>query len=409
MFADRLRRLIGSSAIALLLAPLVLASPAAAERGATPGPNGVIAFSRLVQHGTEVSGDVFTIAPDGGRERNLTDGAFHQGAPAWSPDGRSLLYWSNGNIVRRSERGRLKLLISPWTDGSSSLIPWAPEYSPDGTKLVYCVKGSGNDASEASIAVSRADGSHHRTIVDVPGVFCLHPPSWSPDGRYIAFDRMTTTSDVTTHSHIWVVGSDGGAPVDVTPLDAHGSYAPYFLPDGRILFQSFRDCSSFPLACGDLYSMQPDGSDVQRLTFGSDHPGIDYMAAESSPDNKSLIVGYRTTYQPGTTQDFGLLILDRASGATRHLVDTRLTGVDWQPRCTVLGTPGDDRLVGTEERDLICGLGGSDVIKGLGGDDVLFGHGGNDRVMGGAGRDIVVGNSGRDRCDSDREDLSRVC
>jgi hypothetical protein len=36
-------------------------------------------------------------------------------------------------------------------------------------------------------------------------------------------------------------------------------------------------------------------------------------------------------------------------------------------KCTIMGTPGNDRITGSRRNDVICGLGGNDVIKGGGG------------------------------------------
>ena len=67
----------------------------------------------------------------------------------------------------------------------------------------------------------------------------------------------------------------------------------------------------------------------------------------------------------------------------------------WRRVCgspaTVLGTPGDDRLVGTPGDDVIAGLGGNDVIVGGAGNDVICGSEGNDVTHGGAGRDFLDG------------------
>jgi hypothetical protein len=67
------------------------------------------------------------------------------------------------------------------------------------------------------------------------------------------------------------------------------------------------------------------------------------------------------------------------------------------PRCTIVGTQGDDVLVGTPGNDVICGLGGNDVIHGRGGDDTLFGSDGDDVLDGGPGNDKLRGHWGRDR------------
>ena len=75
-------------------------------------------------------------------------------------------------------------------------------------------------------------------------------------------------------------------------------------------------------------------------------------------------------------------------------------------QCTIVGTPGADRIKGTLGNDVICGLGGNDVINGAGGRDVVDGAGGNDRLSGGSagdklialrGNDRVNGNAGNDR------------
>jgi Ca2+-binding RTX toxin-like protein len=82
------------------------------------------------------------------------------------------------------------------------------------------------------------------------------------------------------------------------------------------------------------------------------------------------------------------------------------------PKCTVVGTPGDDRLRGTERRDVICGLGGNDRIRGAyrdvlvggsgddelvsAGSDVLFGGPGDDRLVGSRHADRLVGGTGDD-------------
>jgi Ca2+-binding RTX toxin-like protein len=66
-------------------------------------------------------------------------------------------------------------------------------------------------------------------------------------------------------------------------------------------------------------------------------------------------------------------------------------------RCTILGTPGKDRIKGTPGNDVICGLGGKDRISGGRGHDVIDTGDGNDVAGGGAGRDTLVGVRGKDR------------
>jgi uncharacterized repeat protein (TIGR01451 family) len=69
------------------------------------------------------------------------------------------------------------------------------------------------------------------------------------------------------------------------------------------------------------------------------------------------------------------------------------------PTCTIIGTPGNDRLRGTPADDAVCGLSGNDVVLGLDGDDTLYGGSGNDRLAGAGGNDEVFGEAGADTVD----------
>ncbi len=68
-----------------------------------------------------------------------------------------------------------------------------------------------------------------------------------------------------------------------------------------------------------------------------------------------------------------------------------------KPRCTIVGTSGDDILVGTRGRDVICGLGGDDTIRGRRGNDIIRGGRGADRIEDGYGADRVFGGLGADK------------
>jgi uncharacterized repeat protein (TIGR01451 family) len=76
--------------------------------------------------------------------------------------------------------------------------------------------------------------------------------------------------------------------------------------------------------------------------------------------------------------------------------------------CDIVGTDGDDVLVGTAPGESICGLGGDDHLIGLGAGDVLVGGPGDDILHGEAGDDLLRGGSGEDQLygQSGADDLS---
>jgi RTX calcium-binding nonapeptide repeat (4 copies) len=64
--------------------------------------------------------------------------------------------------------------------------------------------------------------------------------------------------------------------------------------------------------------------------------------------------------------------------------------------CTIVGTPGADRMRGTSQNDVLCGLGGNDAISGKGGRDVIDTGDGGDHAIGNKGGDLILGLSGAD-------------
>lgn len=86
--------------------------------------------------------------------------------------------------------------------------------------------------------------------------------------------------------------------------------------------------------------------------------------------------------------------VDFVSGERRPTVRAYALCAGLEP--TILGTAGDDVLVGTDGADVIHGLAGDDVIDGLDGRDVICGGSGDDVVKGRGGRDTLFGQYGAD-------------
>lgn len=76
----------------------------------------------------------------------------------------------------------------------------------------------------------------------------------------------------------------------------------------------------------------------------------------------------------------------------------------------VIGTFGDDRLVGDHCDNILVGFTGNDVLIGRLGEDVLRGGAGDDRLRGVDGEaDNLNGGGGFDRCRGDQFDNFRRC
>jgi len=159
-------------------------------------------------------GRLFIHSRDGTLVRELldvTEGTF--GAPAWSPDGSTIA------IVRSfcdepeasPDCGPVKFSIAAVQARGGDLAtllsanngwPGIPIWSPDGTRIAV----ARGPADGGGIVVMDADGGN-QTQIGTGWVATVGPnvygPTWSPDGRWLLFDR---------DGELWVVSAEGGTP-----------------------------------------------------------------------------------------------------------------------------------------------------------------------------------------------------
>ncbi|WP_229424512.1 calcium-binding protein [Moorena producens] len=113
-----------------------------------------------------------------------------------------------------------------------------------------------------------------------------------------------------------------------------------------------------------------------------------------------------TLVKLASSPDNGILAL--VQGTVNAQGETTLTSADFITTYdnTIIGTEGDDELVGDNSNDQIQGLQGNDQISGEAGDDLLKGNQGNDSINGKDGNDILLGGAGNDSLDGgDGEDF----
>jgi dipeptidyl aminopeptidase/acylaminoacyl peptidase len=280
---------------------------AATDGGAAP--------YRLTSPGTEASASVwspdgallaFTSKRDGALSEDATTwflrtgpagGEAYQvrgvnGAPLWSPDGRTIAYLWRGPIpdsVRNATR-------RGWV-AANAITRGADPRRFDGrviTTLPFKADERGYLPDPASVApnhlyVVPADGGEPRLLT--PGDLPQTAISWSPDGRTIAFVQDSTDPDPLrpdANPDLWTVDVASG---QLTRLTTAGGYErnPVFSPDGRwITF----NCSAGRGQPDDVCVMPSSGGAPRNLTDGWD---FDPGAPEWSVDGRA--VRFQAEYQ----------------------------------------------------------------------------------------------------------------
>ena len=220
---------------------------------------------------------------------------------AWSHDGSHLLLWRRGSLIVKADTGEQVPLMTPASD------VWGGSWSTDDTRVVFSEVGLPDSKPVSSIAVTNVDGQSLPRLLKTENDnrSSLVFPTWSPDGREIAFLLL----DRTASGVLMIMDADGS---DARPLLADnrrvGSSPPVWSPDGSTLafagvegsrggvYTVSRD-EGVPTRVADIEGAEcpawsPDGTQIvfrvsdQLFVMNHDGSGVrslDVFVDESSP------------------------------------------------------------------------------------------------------------------------------
>ncbi len=150
-------------------------------------------------------GDIY-IQTLGGELQNLTRDRYFDTDPAWSPDGRTLVYSSDrgGKLLQL----RLRDLASGEDRQLTQLStqPLGAAWSPDGKRIAFIsVTGRWGVAELDTVEVASGKVAHLTPTLPQPG-----SPTWSADNRHIALAQVSqpSTSFREGINKIYVVDAD---------------------------------------------------------------------------------------------------------------------------------------------------------------------------------------------------------
>jgi tricorn protease len=176
----------------------------------------------------EARGEIFTIPAEKGDVRNLTaSAASAERAPAWSPDGKYISYFSD-------KSGEYKLVI----EEQEGLKPpreialtkpsfyYTPSWSPDSKKLLYT-------DTNLNVWVMDVASGQAKIVGNDPWMVPQRTlyPTWSPDSKYVAFASRLNS----LYRAIFVTNVETGEKKQVTDGLADSMY-PVWDAGGKYLW-----------------------------------------------------------------------------------------------------------------------------------------------------------------------------
>ncbi|HTV01088.1 MAG TPA: PDZ domain-containing protein [Luteitalea sp.] len=276
----------------------------------------------------EYRGEIVTVPAEKGDPRNITATVgVHERAPEWSPDGRSLAYFSDAGgeyaLHVRAQDGKgepkiLKLAGSGFYD--------APVWSPDSARIAF--RDNGRTVYVATVST----GAIARVVTEPiyrPGPFGETTYSWSPDSKWLAY---TSTSVAQVQSaHVWSVDkaqsfpiTDGLSDVAEPVFDRNGKYL-YLLAstDAGPVRDWFSQSNADMRATSAIYLVVLKKGEVSPLARESDEEKAAAADATATKDAQAAAAAGKTAAElaPGATPSAAADAAKAKTGPAATVID----------------------------------------------------------------------------------------
>lgn len=268
------------------------------------GSNGKISFYAGHSSGLGQN-EIWTMDPDGTNVTRLTFTTDkNEGNTHFSSDGTQLLFNNAEDFFRMDNCCSAGSPVTNLSNSTTFQFNHSQSFSPDGTKVVFSSGRTGN----FELFTMNSDGSNVVQLTNTPED--EFEPEWSPDGRYIAFDRAHAC------------GCNGNLYI----LDLQTSIITSHL-------------------VGDTFTVNPDWSpDGSKIAFATAIGGSGLKIYTVNPDgtNRTLIVN-EPSHGPAWSPDGNFIAYVPSGGGEAplriiNLANSQITNTgvsadlpDWQP------------------------------------------------------------------------------
>ena len=180
----------------------------------------------------EFRGEIVTVPAEKGDPRNLTNSpGAHDRSPAWSPDGKSIAYFSDEGgeyaLHVRAASGKGKGKTYPLQGAG---FYEGPVWSPDSQKIAFI------DNANVLCWIDLESGAVKKVATEPlygPAALRTLRPAWSPDSKWIAYALGNRAAYHTIYAHDLAAGksqpiTDGLSDATDPVFDASGKYLFFF-------------------------------------------------------------------------------------------------------------------------------------------------------------------------------------
>jgi Tol biopolymer transport system component len=226
------------------------------------------------------TGEVWAMNAHGSEPLRLTEEQEPYPTTSLSPNGKQIAYaterieggcgGASACASSSPEKSYAQIYVMN-SDGSDqtqlmedSGVSSSPTWSPDGKNIAFALSGSDDDS--CTIYAMNVDGSGHRNAVaNLDGCYSINSLSWSPDGKKIAFEGSIALNAV----DIWVLDvadeqgvTDQPRQLTHTPV-GWWNIGPTWSPDSTEITFTHKATEEYDQS---VYKINADGSGETRLT-----------------------------------------------------------------------------------------------------------------------------------------------